>query len=218
MRSLAQPEVLQSAGTAAVLSSLACLPRLWLWPHRRYDLWYLEATMFLGSTVLWAFVFAWHTKYTQRPVFALKPGLVPFLLATLCGVAAAVFLHLWLDPSLRLRTPEDYPRTIMQWIALVLFSLAFNQLFLVFAPFAWAMRLFRSTRMAALLTILFGVFVLVLKNRSSPTPMPSALLPGLLVVRVVVGALSVYFFLRGGVLLVWWWGLLLQTRHLWKPE
>ena len=216
MRSLAQPEVLQSAGTAAVLSSLACLPRLW--PHRRYDLWYLEATMFLGSTVLWAFVFAWHTKYTQRPVFALKPGLVPFLLATLCGVAAAVFLHLWLDPSLRLRTPEDYPRTIMQWIALVLFSLAFNELFLVFAPFAWAMRLFRSTRMAALLTILFGVFVLVLKNRSSPTPMPSALLPGLLVVRVVVGALSVYFFLRGGVLLVWWWGLLLQTRHLWKPE
>jgi hypothetical protein len=218
MRSLAQPEVLKSAGTAAVLSSLACLPRLWLWPHRRYDLWYLEATMFLGSTVLWAFVFAWHTKYTQRPVFALKPGLAPFLLATLCGVAAAIFLHLWLDPSLRLRTPEDYPREIAQWIALVLFSLAFNQLFLVFAPFAWAMRLFRSTRMAALLTVLFGVFVLVLKNRSSPTPMPSALLPGLLVVRVVVGALSVYFFLRGGVLLAWWWGLLLQTRHLWKPE
>jgi hypothetical protein len=218
MRSLAQPEVLKSAGTAAVLSSLACLPRLWLWPHRRYDLWYLEATMFLGSTVLWAFVFAWHTKYTQRPVFSLKTGLVAFLLVTLSGVAVAILLHVWLDPSLRLRTPEDYPRTIVQWMALVLFSLAFNQLFLVFAPFAWAMRLFQNPRMAGLLTVLFGVFVLMLKHHSSPTPMPSGLLLSLLAVRIAVAALSVYFFWRGGVLLVWWWGLLLQSRHLWRLE
>jgi uncharacterized membrane protein len=218
MRSLAQPEVLKSAGAAALISSLACFPRLWLWPNRRYDLWYLEASMFLGGIVLWAFVFAWHTKYTQRPVFTLKPGLEPFLLATLSGVGAAILLHLWLDPSLRLRTPEDYPGTIEQWIALALFSLAFNQLFLVFAPFAWAMRLFQNAAMAAILTVLFGVFVMLIKNHASPNPMSAALLLGLLVVRLTVGALSVYFYLRGGVILVWWWGLLLQSRHLWKLE
>lgn len=99
---------------------------------------------------------------------------------------------------------------------MVLFSLAFNQLFLVFAPFAWAMRLFQNVAMAAILTILFGVFVLLIKNHASPSPMPVAMLLGLLVVRLTVGALSVHFFLRGGVLLVSWWGLLLESRHLWK--
>ena len=215
MRSLAQPEVLKSAGAAALVSSLACFPRLWLWPSRRYDLWYLEASMFLGSIVLWAFVFAWHTKYTQRPVFVCKPALAPFLLATLSGVAAAILLHVWLDPTLRIRTPEDYPRTIEQWVALVLFSLAFNQLFLIFAPFAWAMRLFQRVAMATLLTVFFGLFVMLIKNHASPNPMPTELLVGLLVVRLMLGALSVHFFLRGGVILVWWWGLLLQSRHLW---
>jgi hypothetical protein len=218
MRSLAQPEVLKSAGTAALISSLACFPRLWLWPDRRYDLWYLEACMFLGSIVLWAFVFAWHTQYTRRPVFTLKPGRAPFLLATLSGVGAAILLRVWLDPSLRLRTPADYPATIEQWIALVLFSLAFNQLFLVFAPFAWAMRLFQNVAMAAILTVLFGVFVLLIKNHASPNPMSAALLFGLLAVRLAVGARSVPFFLRSGVVLVWWWGLLLESRHLWQLE
>ena len=216
MRSLAQPEVLKSAVIAALISSLACFPRLWLWPNRRYDLWYLEACVLLVGIVLWAFVFAWHTQYTQRPVFTLKPGLAPFLLATLSGVGAAILLRVWLDPTLRLRTPEDYPTTVEQWIAMVLFSLAFNQLFLVFAPFAWAMRLFQNVAMAAILTILFGVFVLLIKNHASPSPMPVAMLLGLLVVRLTVGALSVHFFLRGGVLLVSWWGLLLESRHLWK--
>jgi hypothetical protein len=37
---------------------------------------------------------------------------------------------------------------------------------------------------------------------------------GLLVIRGVAPALSVYFYLRGGVLLVWWWELLFQSRHL----
>lgn len=112
MRSLAQPEVLKSAVIAALISSLACFPRLWLWPNRRYDLWYLEACVLLVGIVLWAFVFAWHTQYTQRPVFTLKPGLAPFLLATLSGVGAAILLRVWLDPTLRLRTPRIIPRRL----------------------------------------------------------------------------------------------------------
>jgi hypothetical protein len=218
MRSLAQPEVLKSAATASFISSLACYPRLSLWLNRPYVLWYLEAVLFLCGIVLWGFVFAWHTKYTGRPVLTHKVGLAPFVVATLAGVGLAIVLHFWLDPTLRLRTPEDYPKTLFQWIALVLFSLAFTQLYLVFAAFAWFVRLFQNTAMAIVLTVLFGVFVMVIKNHASPTPMPTALLLGLLVSRLALGALSVYFFLRGGVLLAWWWGLLLQSRHLWTLE
>ena len=216
MRSLAQPEVLKSAAAAALLSALACYPRLFLWLKRPYALWYLEAVLFLCGMVLWAFVFGWHTKYTGRPVFTFKAGLVPFVWATLAGVGIAMLFHARLDPLLRLRTPEDYPATVEQWLALTLFSLAFTQLYLVFAAFAWFVRLFQSTWMAAILTVLFGVFVLVVKNPASSSPMPTSLLLALLASRVTLGALSVYFYLRGGALLAWWWGLLLQSRHLWN--
>jgi len=216
VRSLAQPEVLKSAAAAALLSALACYPRLFLWLKRPYALWYLEAVLFLCGIVLWAFVFGWHTKYTGRPVFTFKVGPVPFVWATLAGVAIAILLHARLDPALRLRTPEDYPATVEQWLALMLFSLAFTQLYLVFAAFAWFVRLFQSAWMAAILTVLFGVFVLVIKHNASPSPIPMGLLLALLVSRVALGALTVYFYLRGGVLLAWWWGLLLQSRHLWN--
>jgi hypothetical protein len=218
MRSLAQPGVLKSAGTAALLSALACYPRLFLWIRRPYALWYLEAVLFLCGIVLWAFVFGWHTKYTGRPVLTLKVGLEPFVWATLAGVTLALLFHNRLDPSLRLRTPEDYPATIEQWLALTLFNLAFTQLYLVFAAYAWFVRLFQNLWMAAVLTVLFGVFVLAVKNHSSPSPMPTPLLIALLASRVMLGALSVYFYLRGGVVLAWWWGLLLQCRHLWRLD
>lgn len=215
MRSLAQPDVLKSAATAALLSALACYPRFFLWLKRPYALWYLEAVLFLCGIVLWAFVFGWHTKYTGRPVFTWKVGVAPFVSATLAGVAIALLFHARLDPALRLRTPEDYPCTPGQWLALTLFSMAFTQLYLVFAAFAWFVRLFQNLSAATVLTVLFGLFVLVIKAHASPTPMPTPLLVALLAARVGLGALTVYFYLRGGVLLAWWWGLLLQSRHLW---
>jgi hypothetical protein len=215
MRSLAQPQVLQSATLAALLSALAGYPRLCLWANRTHALWYLESVLFLCGIVLWAFVFGWHTRYTGRPVFTVKVGWVPFLATTLGGAAIALVFHYWLDPSIRLKTPEDYPTTVAQWGALTLFTLAFTQLYLVFAAFAWFVRLFQHTRRAAILTVLFGVFVLVIKTHASPVRLPTPLLLGLLVSRVAMGTLSVYFYLRGGVLLAWWWGLLLQSRHLW---
>ena len=148
MRSLAQPGVLKSAVIAALLSALACYPRLFLWVKRPYALWYLETVLFLCGIVLWAFVFGWHTKYTGRPVLTLKVGLEPFVWATLAGVTLALLFHNRLDPSLRLRTPEDYPSTIEQWLALTLFNLAFTQLYLVFAAYAWFVRLFQNLWMA----------------------------------------------------------------------
>src|SRR5438132_8695720 len=103
MRDLAEPRVLKAAASAAFVCALASYPRLALWPNRLYPLWYLEALLLLGGTILWGFVFAWHTKYTGRPVFTLKVPRFAFLLATFSGIGAALLLHFLFDPSLRIR-------------------------------------------------------------------------------------------------------------------
>jgi hypothetical protein len=214
VRSLAQPEVLKSAVIASLATALVSYPRLALWQQRPYPLWSLVSMIFLGGTVLWAFVFGWHTKYTQRPVFTLKLEPWAFLSATLAAMLVAAVLDVSLDPALRLRAPEDYPASLEQWIAATLFGLSFIQLFLLFAPFAWSLRVFQSRLAAILFTVSFGAFVAVLKAHSSPAPIPSSLLSALIISRTIVGLLSLYFYLRGGVLLVCWWGLALQARLL----
>ena len=195
-------------------TALACYPRLSLWGNRSAPVWYLEAVIFFCSMVLWGFVFAWHTTYTKRPVFALKIEPRLFTVVTVAGIVVATGLHLFLDPSLRLKVPEDYPADSGQWFALVLFSLAFNQLFLIFAPFAWLIRLFQNRRVATGLTVLFGVIILAIKIRHSPTPIPPPLLATLLAGRIATGFLAVSFYLRGGMLLSWWWTFLIEARHL----
>ena len=214
MRRLTQPRVLKWAGIAALATALACYPRLLLWPDRPAPIWYLEATIFLCGIVLWGFVFAWHTEYTRRPVFVFKLELGPFIAVTLIGISAAVVFRLFLDPSLRLKLPEEYPADLKQWIAWLLFSLSFNQLFLLFAPFAWSMRLFKNRWAATSLTVLFGIFVQALKVHSSPVPLSPALLAMLMAGRIVMSFLAVWFYLRGGVLLIWWWTFLFEARHL----
>jgi hypothetical protein len=67
---------------------------------------------------------------------------------------------------------------------------------------------------ATCLTVLFGVIVLAIKYQSSTTPIPSLLFATLLAVRIVMGFLSISFYLRGGVLLSWWWTLLVEARNL----
>jgi magnesium-transporting ATPase (P-type) len=214
VRLLLQPKVLNLAVIAALASALACYPRISLWTGRSAPIWYLEGAIFLCGIVLWSFVFAWHEPYTHRPVFVLKPEPKLFLAATLIGIVAAVVFHLWLDPSLRSKLPDEYPASLQQWFAQVLFALAFNQLFLLFAPFAWLMRLFKNRQAAISLTVLFGVCILAMKIRSLPTPVPPLPLAALLAGRIVMGFLAVSFYLRGGVLLVWWWTLLFEARLL----
>jgi hypothetical protein len=214
VRHLAQPRTLRLAGLAALATTLACYLRLALWLHRTDPVWLLTAAIFLCSIVLWGFVFAWHTPYTHRPVFTFKLEPKLFILVTVAGIAVATVYHLLLDPSLRLETPEEYPANVKQWLALVLFSLAFNQLFFVFAPFAWLMRLFRNQRVAMVLTVLFGAAVLAFKIHSTPTPISPVLFAAFLAGRVAMGFLAISFYLRGGVLLSWWWAFLIEARHL----
>jgi len=214
MRDFTQPRVLNLAAIAALASALACYPRLSLWLNRSAPIWYLEAVIFLCCIVLWGFVFAWHTQYTHRPVFVLKIEPGPFIAVTLVGIIAALVFHLFLDPSLRSKIPEEYPADLKQWFAFVLFSLAFNQLFLLFAPLAWLMRLFKNRWVAATLTVLFGAFVLTIRTQSLPTPVPLLLLVALLAGRIAMGFLAVSFYLRGGVMLIWWWTFLFEARNL----
>jgi hypothetical protein len=102
-----------------------------------------------------------------------------------------------------------------QWLAMTLFSLGLKQLFVVFAPFAWLIRLVGRKEPAFILTIVFRLIVVVIREYRSPSPMlAEPFFLGLLAMRVAAQALSAYFYLRGGVLLVWWWDLLLQGRHL----
>jgi hypothetical protein len=158
----------------------------------------------LGGIILWGFVFAWHTQNTQRPVFTLKVASGLLVLATITGLAAALFWHFALDPWLRVKVPEDYPTTFEQWLAMSLFSLGLKQLFVVFAPFAWLIRLLGKKGPAFILTVLFGLAVVVIREYRSPAPMVAEpFFLGLLAVRGIGEALSVYLYLRGGVFLVW---------------
>lgn len=199
---------------AALASAVACYPRLSLWLNRSAPIWYLEAVIFFCCIVLWGFVFAWHTPYTGRPVWVLKSRPRLFIAVTLFGLTAAAAFYLFIDPSLRSQVPEEYPVDLTHWFALVLFSLFFNQLFLIFAPFAWLMRLLQNRPAAVGLTVLLGALVLVIKDRSLPAPIPPPLFAALLAGRIAMGFFAVWCYLRGGVLLVWWWTLLVESRHL----
>jgi hypothetical protein len=214
MRRLAQPKVVTSAAIAAALSAVFSLPRMLLWDARKMPVWYLEATVFFGGFVLWAFVFAWHTAYTQRPVFTfkIKPSL--FTAATLAGVFLALTFHFLLDPPMRRVSPQDYPTDILHWVASTLFSLAFTQLFLLYAPFAWVMRLVRNELVATWMTVALGVVVLMMKIGSSSVSVPPLLIAELLLLRVAGTYLGIWFYLRGGILIVWWLELLVEARHL----
>lgn len=214
MRHLLQPRVLNRASVAALITTVACLPRLALWLNRPAPLWYLAAGIFVCGIILWSFVFAWHEPYTGRPFLILKPSARLLAAATLAGVVTAGLAHQWLDPQLRSRWPDEYPADLKHWFAAALFSLALNQLFLNFAPFAWFMRLLKNRRLAAVLTALLGAGVLALKASSLPEPAPAPLLAVLVAGRAAIGLLAVWLYLRGGALLVWWWTLLYEARQL----
>ncbi len=203
-----------SAAIAAALSALLSLPRMLLWEDRKFPLWYVEAIIFFGGFVLWAFVFAWHTEYTRRPVFTLNIKPAIFAEATLAGVLAGLAMYFVFDPWLRLRMPQDYPADAKLWAASLLFSFTFTQLFLFFAPFAWLVRLFRNEKFAMWLTVGLNVLVLALKADSLHASLPVWAFPELLAKQVIVTFMAIWFYMRGGILLVWWLDLLVEARHL----
>ena len=214
MRQLAQPSVVKAAAIASALTAALSLPRLLLWEKRPYLTWYIEAILFCCGFVLWAFVFAWHTEYTRRPVFTTRINPVVFASATVVGILGALSIHWLLDPALRTYNPQDYPVDFPHWVAQTLFALSFTQLFLLFAPFAWAMRLFRNQTVATWVTVGFSVLVLAIKTNASPAPLPGSLIVALAVLRIASGFFAVWFYLQGGIFLALWLAFLIEARNL----
>jgi hypothetical protein len=217
MRSLGQTRVLFQALLAALLSSILCLPR-YLASPQHYPIWYLELVTLFGSFVLWAFVFAWHTQYTRRPVFTLNIQPALLIGATLLTALLALAFREWFDPIFRARFPRDYPATVAQWFSFTLYSLAFTQLFLVFAPLAWLMRLTRRLDYAVPMTILFGIAARALQDHNAHLQLSVGLSLGLWLLRCATALLGLWVYLRGGVLLTWWCALILQSRHLLETQ
>ena len=213
MRHLAQPRVLTQAGYAAVITALACYPRLAIWLERPYSIAFTCGMVLWTTFVLWTFVFAWQPVYARRPVirFSFPPRI--WLIATAYGIISAIALHFVMDPQLRVTTPKDYPANWHTWVAMCLFALALDPLFLCFAPYAFFMRLFRRPEVSLALTVMFGIFVQCLKIDSSRPWPPASLIMELLVLHIIAGFVNVYLYLKGGALPVWWAVLLLELRH-----
>ena len=215
MRSLVQSGVLKSASAAALITSLVCFPRLALWSDRSYPLWFLSFTLAWASFILWNFVFGWRPKNASLPILAVSA--LPVSLwstATFAGITGALVLWLFIDSVLQPLVPGDFPDTYELWIAMTLFTLAFDQLFLCFAPFAFFLRLVKNQRVAGGLTVVFGVALLCSRIKLLAPQVSPFFIAELIVWRAAAGFLTLYFYVRGGALLAWWWVLLMQFRHV----
>lgn len=212
VRALSQTAVLRNAALAALLTALACLPRFVLWEKRQVPVWYLALALLLATFVLWAFVFAWHDQYTGRNAFGISSRPQLWFAVTAYGILGAVVAQVLVDPKLRAVVPEDFPTDVKSWLASASFALFFTQLFLILAPVAFFVRLIRKHEAVILLTVLFNVFVTLMK--ASEVSLPHDLTLQILVVRTIGVTVSVYFYLEGGILMLWWVGLLIHARHL----
>ena len=214
MRSLSQSTVMKRAAVAALLTMAACYPRLALWPERPQAVGFLATLLGLVSFVMWAFVLAWIPEHARTPLFPRRCDSRLWALATSAGLAGGGLLWCAFDPSLRHLLPQDYPTTRMAWAAATLFHVSFVQLFLTFAPLAFFVRLFGDRLVAAALTVLFGLFLLLVQVNAAEVELSGWLVAGMIAVRILFGAVGMYLLLRGGLLPVCWSSLLMQSRLL----
>ena len=214
MRSFANPAVLLRAAVAAALTSLACYPRVAHWTHREDAVWFLVSVIGWAAFVMWAAVFAWHERHCGREVFPRNVAPRLWFIALALGVSGAFISFHYGDPTLRQLAPTDFPRTHGQFAEHVLFNLAFEQLFLCFAPFAFCVRLLPGAKGAGFGVVLLGLAVFALKLQSVAAAITWDMALGLAFFRALHSAVAVWLYWQGGVWLVWLFALLLQCRHL----
>jgi hypothetical protein len=213
MRSLTQPKVLGRALLAAIVACALCYPRLAAWEERGFPLTLMMPVFAWAMFVLWGFVFAWHFEYGRRPVLGLETFNGKFWsIVSLITAGAALGLHYLVDPKLRVLTPEVYPTEWNSWVRTSLFAVAFEPLFLCFAPYAFFIRLTKRQDAAITMTVVFGLFLLALRINAAHTILSAWLLIELASLRVLAGFAQVYLYLKGGALLVWWVVFILQLR------
>lgn len=205
---------MKQAGLAAVVTAGLCLPRLLRWTDRPGQLWVIWLILLWSMFILWDFAFAWQEKYGGTRVLVWPVPRLELGIATVCGVVAALLVGAFLDPQLRVSRPEEYPDTVKSWLAMMLFVVSFESLFLCFAPFAFFVRLVQRVDWSVGLTVLFTLFVMFLKMSTSSETTPVDLVLKLLVFRAGAACLAVWLYRRGGAVLVWWWVFLVQLRLL----
>lgn len=214
MRDLARTPVMTKAAAGAAVTAFVCYSRLVVWPERPAEVWTLAGVVFFSAFFLWGAVFAWHEKYSGRPVVDVSFRGRPWAAATILGLVGAALAAAYLDPVLRPLTPQVYPTTLSEWVSVTLFTAAFAQLCLCFAPLAFALRLLPTAAHAAVAAVVWAVAVTVLKFYGLPQPVSPLLSVGVLAARGVSAALAVWFYLEGGLPLALWWTLLVELRHL----
>ena len=214
MRHLGKTDVLRAAGIATLLTGGACYPRLSIWDKLEGQALANLLILMWCIFVLWAFVFAWHKEYFKRePIRTDLPG--PFwALIVAAGLATAVIVRLMLDPWLRGVAPWNYPESGMEWTAVVLFALFFGSLFLIFAPFAFFIRLTRDARVSSVVTVLGAVAVMMLRYLATSEDRSGTTAAILGVVFAGQATVSLTLYLKGGALAVWLFMFLVETRHL----
>lgn len=156
---------------------------------------------------------AWHKAYSSLNVFQKLDGKIT---ALSIGIAtcAAIALKLAFDPVLIRYLPEAYPTTVADWFGRTLFSIFFEQLFMVMAPFAFAVRLFKSNTSAFIFTLAFNICILLMRANMSSTPLPMPLLLTMILTRTLGMTLCLLAYMRGGVYNLWIVRLLLESRTL----
>ncbi len=219
MRHLAQPKVMTSAALAAVATALACYQRLALWQTRHLPIWYLELVLLAGTFFLWSFVFAWQGPYGGRDPLQPCKSVKLWVLATAGGLAVAALQYFVLDAVLRPSAPDEFPSSRSAWLAMALSTLTLTQLFVVFAPLAFFLRMISKRWLAIVLTLAFNLFVMLQRSALAPAPLPPLLLAGLMGIRLLGVSILVYFYFRGGLAMACWATFLVHARLLFElPE
>ncbi len=214
IRSLAETRVLRGAGIAAALTTLAACARLTRWPAPPGSLAFVLLLFLWVAFMLWSFVLGWHEKYSGQPPLAQPRERRWWTIGAAWAIALSLWLCLAVDPQLRQLRPEEYPVDAISWLANSLFTVAFDPLFLCFAPYAFFIRLSRRPAVAYGLTVAFAVFVQFLKLDSAPKLTVPWLATALIFQTAIASSVTVYFYRRGGAWLVWFISGLVQLRLL----
>ena len=214
MRDFARPAVLMKAAIAALVGTLACLPRLSQCPPENGDRIPLAFMLGWCVFVMWGFVFAWSEPHLRCRPFPIQREPLFWLQITASAIMLGLLLSVSLDAEYRRLFPTEDVRTPGEWIAALLFNLSLQQLFLCFAPLAFFARLGAGPHAALGLTVALSLSVLTMKaDRSLLEPSAFAIV-GWVVARGGIAAGSVLIYRHGGVPAVWWFALVLQCRHL----
>ena len=190
---------MSSAALAAFATALACYPRFEMWQTRRLPIWYLELVLLTGTFFLWSFVFGWQGLYGGRDPMRPSKSVPLWALATAGALAVAGLHYFVLDPALRPFVPDEYPVSRGAWLAMAISTLTLTQLFVVFAPLAFFLRMSSRRWLAIALTLAFNLFVMLQRSALAPTPVPSPLLAGLIGIRLLGASILVYFYFKGGL-------------------